>query len=117
MNAPGLDLWGEILNTMEALEWALRESRKRGNEWAQANAEYYTVKSQTAFRLRDEGMSASMIALVLKGDKAVNMAMLKRDAAEVSYENAREARNIYKKRLDTLREQMAREWTQSGMTN
>jgi hypothetical protein len=36
-------------------------------------------------------------------------------AAEVEYENAREARNVWKKKLDTLREQYSREWGKAGI--
>ena len=110
----GGDLWGEIVRTDALLQQALKESRKRGMEWAQKQAHYYTIKAKAAFRLKGEGESASMIAMVLKGMPDVNAAMLERDAAEVSYENAREARNVYKKEIDTLREQLAREWAQSG---
>ena len=110
----GNDLWGEILTTDEALRDALKQSRIRGNEWARKNAHYYTVKAKAAFKLKAEGESASFIALVLKGLPEVNAALLERDAAEVGYENAREARNVYKKEIDTLREQLSREWTDAN---
>lgn len=104
------DLWGEIVATDEQLRKALKESRKRGMEWARANAHYYTVKAKAAFKLKADGESASFIALVLKGLPDVNEALLERDASEVGYENAREARNVYKKEIDAMREQLAREW-------
>lgn len=107
----GEDLWGEILATDDSLRDALKQSRTRGLEWAQKNAHYYTVKAKAAFKLKADGESASFIAQVLKGIPEVNQALLERDAAEVSYENAREARNVYKKEIDTLREQLSREWT------
>ena len=109
----GADLWGEICATDEQLRKALKESRKRGMEWAQKQAAYYTIKAKAAFKLKADGESASFIAQVLKGMPDVNAAMLERDAAEVSYENAREARNVYKKEIDTMREQLAREWAQA----
>ena len=108
------DLWGEILATDEQLREALKLSRKRGMEWAHANARYYTVKAKAAFKMKADGESASFISMVLKGMPEVNAAMLERDAAEVSYENAREARNVYKKEIDTLREQLSREWTDAN---
>ena len=110
----GGDLWGEIVATDERLREALKESRKRGMDWANKQAHYYTVKAKAAFKLKADGESASFIALVLKGLPDVNAAMLERDAAEVSYENAREARNVYKKEIDTLREQLSREWTDAN---
>lgn len=108
------DLWGEIQRTEADLETALRESKKRGAKWAQAKAHYYTVKAEEAWLLKQTGESASFVALVVKGQPRVAEAMLSADAAEVEYENAKEARNVYKKKLDTLREQYAREWSQAG---
>lgn len=109
------DLWDEIQETMRLLDIALAESGKRGRAWVKAQAEYYSVKARTVYQMEAEGQSASMIALKIKGEPSVNEAMEARDAAMVEYENAREARNVYKKKLDTLREEYAREWGRAGM--
>lgn len=109
-----LDLWGEIERCQQWTERALSESKERGERWAQAEAAYCTVKAEAAYRLEGEGKSASMIAMVLKGQPEVNAAMLERDRAYVEHRNAQEAVNVYKKKLDTLREQYAREWGQEG---
>lgn len=110
------DLWGEIVETQELLDLALAEAKKRGREMVAAEAHYYTVKSETAYRLKEEGQAVSFIAMVIKGEPDVCDAMTAYHARQVEYENAREARNVYKKRLDTLREQYQREWSQSGTT-
>lgn len=110
-----MSLWAEIEDTMRLLDMALAESKARGAAWVSAQANYYSIKAQTVYALEAEGMSAAMIALKIKGEPAVNEAMRERDAAQVEYENAREARNVYKKKLDTLREQYAREWSRAGM--
>lgn len=107
------DLWGEILDCQEMLEKALALSKERGNAWAVSEAAYYSVKAEAAYRLMQEGHSASFIAMVIKGDPNVNKAMAERDARLVEYENAKEARNVFKKKLDTIREEYAREWNQS----
>ena len=110
-----MSLWAEIEETMRLLDLALAESAKRGQAWVQAQAHYYGVKARTVYQMEAEGQSASMIALKIKGEPSVNEAMAARDAAQVEYENAREARNVYKKKLDTLREEYAREWNRAGM--
>lgn len=107
------DLWADILDCQAMLEKALAISKERGNAWAVAEAAYYSVKAETAYRLMKEGNSASFIALVIKGDPEVNEAMAECNARLVEYENAKEARNVFKKKLDTLREEYAREWNQS----
>lgn len=109
------DLWGEITETMRLLDVALAEAKRRGDVWVKADAHYYSVKAETVYQLEQDGNSAAMIALKIKGEPTVNAAMIARNAAQVEYENAREARNVYKKRLDTLREQYAREWGRAGM--
>lgn len=110
-----MSLWADIEDTMRLLDLALEESKSRGQKWVAAQAHYYSVKARTVYAMEAEGMSASMIALKIKGEPEVNEAMAARDAAQVEYENAREARNVYKKRLDTLREEYAREWSRAGM--
>jgi hypothetical protein len=76
-------------------------------------ARYYTVKAQKAFEMREKGFPVTFIQDVVKGVPEVNKAMSEYNAAEVEYENAREARNVVKKKLDTLREQYTREWSQA----
>lgn len=108
------DLWGEIRECDRLLGVALRESRERGTAMTLAEAEYYSAKARKVFDLKEEGMPATLICQVVKGDPEVCMRMTAYHAAQVEYENAREARNVYKKRLDYLREQYAREWGEAG---
>ena len=110
-----LDLWNEIEEVTRLLDLSLAESQDRGARCVVAEAAYYGAKARTAFKLKSEGLSGTMIGLVIKGHEDVLPAMLEYHAAQVEYENAKEARNVYKKKLDTLREQYAREWSQSGM--
>ena len=109
--------WEEIEETLENLDLALAEAKRRGAAWAAANAHYYSVKAEAVYRLRTEGMPATLIASAVKGEPEVNAALEERDRLEVEYDNAREARNVYKKKLDTLREEREREWNRSGMSD
>lgn len=108
------DLWTEICETQDLLDLALAESKKRGESMVAAEAAYYTAKAQVAFDLKEEGVPVTFITSVIKGMPEVSAPMSRYHAAQVEYENAREARNVYKKKLDTLREQYAREWSQAG---
>lgn len=110
-----MSLWAEIEECTRLLDLALKEAGERGNRFVLAEAAYYTQKTITTFELKEEGYNASMIALIIKGMPEVAAKMQAYHRAQVEYENAREARNIYKKKLDTLREQYQREWSQSGM--
>ena len=111
----GGDLWGEIQEVTRLLDLSLKEAKERGNRYVLAEAAYYSAKAQTAFAMKEEGYPVTFIETVIKGVPEVAQAMSAYHAAQVEYENAREARNVYKKKLDTLREQYAREWSQAGM--
>lgn len=100
---------------MDLLDRALLECKERGMVMVAAEAEYYSAKSEAIYALKEDKMPATLIVAVVKGTMAVAPKMMAYHAAEVEYENAREARNVYKKKLDVLREQYQREWSQAGM--
>lgn len=112
-----MSLWNEIEEVTRLLDLSLAEAKERGSRCVVAEAAYYGAKSRVAYQLKADGMSGTMIGLVIKGHPEVIGPMLEYHAAQVEYENAKEARNVYKKKLDTLREQYAREWSQAGMRN
>lgn len=109
-----LPLWEQISRCMSMLDTALLECKTRGAVMVQAEAEYYTAKAQESFELLEAGYAVTYIQTVIKGRPRVCEAMTKYHAAQVEYENAREARNVWKKKLDTLREQYQREWGQDS---
>lgn len=108
------DLWPEIQTAIRDTEYLVANMRDRGREKSEAEARYYTVKARRAFALKEAGHPVTFITLVIKGDEEVNAAMRDFHAREVEYDNAREAVMCSKKKLDTLREQMQREWSQAG---
>lgn len=108
------DLWGEIVEVQRMLDTALAEAKRRGAAMVLAEAEYYSAKAEAVYRLKGDGMPATLVMAVVKGEREVAEKMAAFHAAQVEYENAREARNVYKKKLDTLREQYAREWGRAG---
>lgn len=109
------DLWSEIQECLRLLDLALMEAKKRGDAMVKAEADYYTAKAIAAFALKEENYPVTLIEMVIKGMPEVVEKMSTYHAAQVEYENAREARNCYKKKLDTLREEYQREWGRAGM--
>ena len=107
-------LWEQIKHCMRTLDTALIECKQRGAAMVAAEAEYYTAKANAAFELKEARNPVTFIQIVIKGVPTVTAAMSRYHAAEVEYENAREARNVWKKKLDTLREQYQREWSSSN---
>jgi len=108
-------LWEQIKHCMRMLDTALLECKQRGSAMVKAEADYYTAKDRESFRMLEAGYANTYINTVIKGRPSVSEAMSAYHAAEVEYENAREARNVWKKKLDTLREEYSREWGREGM--
>lgn len=109
-----LPLWEQIRECHEMLDRALRECKERGRRMVECEARYYTVKAEESFRLLEEGYANTLIQTVIKGVPRVSEAMSEYHAAQVEYENAREARQVIKKKHDALREQYQREWGAAG---
>ena len=108
-------LWEQEKHCMKMLDTALAECRSRGKSMVALEAAYYSAKDREAFAMLEAGYANTFIQTVIKGRPKVSEAMSAFHAAQVEYENAREARNVWKKKLDTIREQYAREWGREGL--
>ena len=113
-SSSGFDLYGLIMEAEEDMRLALKAAKERGLERSRLEAHYYSVKADAVQAMKDQGCTATEISLRIKGDPAVNQAMRAFHDAEVGYDNAREAINVYKKIHAFYCEQFAREWGQSG---
>ena len=109
-----MPLWEQVKECHRMLDVALRECKERGRRMVECEAAYYTAKAQESFRLLEEGYANTLIQTVIKGVPRVNEAMSEYHAAQVEYENAREARQVIKKKHDALREELTREWGAAG---
>ena len=105
-----MELWLELQKKMAYLEKALEQARKRGEEYANAEKEYQIAKNEAVLLLRDQGTPATLIQLQVKGQKDVADKMLRRDIANVLYESAQEAINVYKLEIRVIQEQIEREY-------
>lgn len=105
-----LPLWVRIEECMRMLDVALAEAKRRGAEMVLSEARYYTAKADESMELLSAGYANTFIQTVIKGRPRVSEAMAKYHADEVEYKNACEAIQVFKKKLDTMREEYAREW-------
>lgn len=112
-----MSIYQQIVKVRDELKITLDESKALGERWAILKAQYESTKSRRALEMKEQGFTASMIELTIKGDADVSQAMMERDIAEVQYKNACEGVNVLKKEFDYLREQYQREWTQSGWSD
>lgn len=103
----------EVWRRSEMLEVALKECKLRGRAAAEAEQTYRVALAKKMLELRDAGYPATLVSDLSRGDKEVAKLKFERDCAEVVYDNAKEAVNVYKRQIDVLREQIEREWSKA----
>lgn len=106
----GQDLFLELRHKQQMLDTALGELGKRGKENAKAEATYRMALSKKILEERDKGTPVTIISDVCRGDKEIARLKFTRDVAEVMYQAAMEAINIYKIEARQLEAQIDREW-------
>lgn len=95
----------------EQLSRAIDLLRKYGSDFARSEYDYQLTKAKRAAMLLAEGVPATMIAQILKGQEDVATAMLKRDLAKNAYTSQLEFINATKldMRVDMI--QFEKEWS------
>lgn len=109
------DLIQEIQQKTRQLERSIRELRKTGTAYAQAEREYKVLLRQECLRLRDEGMAIGLIDKTCYGIPSVAEKRFLRDVAEATYKANLEAINSLKLQIRIIDAQIGREW--SGPVN
>lgn len=109
------DLIREIQQKTRQLERAIKELRKTGTAYAQAEREYKVLLRQECLRLRDEGMAIGLIDKTCYGIPSVAEKRFLRDVAEATYKANLEAINSLKLQIRIIDAQIGREW--SGPVN
>lgn len=103
------ELDGQLADNAEAID-AMRGS---GRECARAEARYRTAKAARMLRLKADGFPASMAGDIAKGDPEVSGEYVAWKCAEADYRADQERVMLAKRRVDVLREQIARDWGQA----
>lgn len=107
------DLYSELNNKVKQLEISVKELRKSGTAYAEAERDYKVLLRNECLTLRDSGMAIGMIDKTCYGIPAVAEARFKRDCAEAVYKANQEAINSIKLQLRLLDNQVNREWGQA----
>lgn len=98
----------------ELMLLAVSEAKERGIALAKAESEYQGDEHAKVLELKADGMPATLIQLLVKGDEDVSMKLFMRDCAQVEYDSAREAINAYKLSARLVEAQIQREWNMAG---
>lgn len=107
-------LFTELQSKTQQLDFSIKQLRKSGTDYAQAERDYKVLLRQECLKLRDDGMAIGMIDKTCYGIPSVAEARFKRDVAEAVYKANLEAINSIKLQLRLIENQIQREWSQSG---
>lgn len=108
------DLWSEIKTKTRQLDYSIRELRKSGTAYAEAEKAYKIKLREECLRLRGQEMPVTLIDKVCYGIDEVAELRFKRDCARVVYDANRDAINAIKLEIRIINEQLSREWGQAG---
>lgn len=112
-----MDLYEELDTKKKQLDASIRQLRKNGTEYAEAERDYKILLRTECLKLRDEGMAIGMISLTCYGIPSVAEARFRRDIAKTVYEANQEAINSLKLQLRLIESQIQREWGSPSSQN
>jgi ribosomal protein S1 len=110
------DLYTELQAKTKQLDMSVRQLRKSGTEYAQAERDYKVLLRTECLKLRDEGTAIGLIDKTCYGIPSVAEARFRRDVAEAVYKANQEAINSIKLQLRLLEGQINREWGSNGIS-
>ncbi len=105
----GFELYSEMEKVTKQHQWCLKELRKSGSEFAEAERTYNTVKRKCCLQLRAEKMPVGLIEKVYKGIPEVADALFAYRVAEQTYKANQEAVLSTKLQLRLIDNQISRE--------
>lgn len=108
------DLYNELQHKTQQLEISIRELRKNGTAYAEAERKYKMLLREECLKLRDEGMAIGMIDKTCHGIESVANARFERDVADAVYKANQEAINSIKLQMRLIESQLQREFGVSG---
>ena len=109
-----IDLYEELQTKTRQLDASIRQLRKNGTEFAEAERAYKVLLRTECLKLKDEGMAIGMIDKTCYGIPSVAEARFKRDVAKVVYEANMEAIQSTKLQMRLIESQIQREWGASA---
>ncbi len=95
---------------MRQLDVCIKELRKSGTAYAEAERAYKIKLREECLRLRNDGMAVGIIQLTVYGIESVAELRFQRDIAETLYRANIEAINSIKLEIRIINEQLCREY-------
>ena len=108
------DLYFDLQAKSRQLDASIKQLRKSGTDYAEAERNYKVLLRQECLKLRDDGMAIGMIDKTCYGIPSVAEARFKRDIAKTVYTANLEAINTIKLQMRLIESQVQREWSVAG---
>lgn len=105
-----LDLYDELQTKTEHLDLAIKQLRKDGTAYAQAERDYKIKLREEILKLRDEGVAVGVIDKICYGIPSVAELRFKRDIAEMTYNACKDAIQSIKLQIRIIDNQISREY-------
>ena len=109
-----MDLYNELQSKTKQLDVSIKQLRRNGTAYAEAERDYKILRRTECLKLRDAGMAIGMIDKTCYGIPEVAEARFKRDVAETVYKANQEAINSIKLQMRLIEAQISREWGNDG---
>lgn len=110
----GQDLLIQREKIKKSLHKSMDKMHENGIAYAEKTREYRTKLAQTILILKNRGIQITILDKVAKGQEDVADLELEMMTAEVLYKSSQENIMIQKKLLDSIEEDIKREWSRSG---
>lgn len=105
-----MDLWEEIQDKINKLDKAISQLATNGYDYAEKERNYKIGVCKKALELKDQGVPATLINLIIYGIDDIPDLRLARDASEVKYNANQEYINNIKLQIRILESQLNREY-------
>lgn len=107
-----MDLLLQMKQLNDLLTSALKEFKKRGQDYAKAYSNYRKLVAQELLRLKAEGMPVTIAYDIARGKEEVAQAKEQEIITECLYKSCQEAIQTYKLQIKILQEQINKELTE-----
>ena len=108
-----MELYDELQEKTRMLDIAVKELRKSGTRYAQAEHDYKVLLRTECLKLRDEGFPIGLIDKTCYGIPSVAKARFDRDVAETIWKANQESIQSIKLQMRLIEAQLSREWGQA----
>lgn len=105
------DLHTELNDKIILLDRTIEALKGRGRKFAQAENDYRVALAEKMLVERTNGIPATILGDVCRGDRTIAKLKFERDCAETLYKAALEAINSFKLQIRVIEAQIQREFT------